>query len=119
MPLLGIDSLKHASPTQMTAKRFESLRDNLINVSLTPKKKGVTQVTLIIRDLKPSPHGQHYVVWLVSDDKAYLALGTAIPGKQAKVSGLAEFNDFGIFITLEDSQLPPIPTGQMVAMIVR
>jgi hypothetical protein len=119
VPLLGVASLKRASPTQMTAKRFESLRDNWINVSLTPRKKGVTQVTLIIRDLKPSPDGRRYVVWLVSDDKAYLALGTANPGKQAKVDGLAEFNDFGIFITLEESESPPIPTGKMVAMIVR
>ncbi len=119
VPLLGVSSMKHGKATQMSARLFDQLQGARLNASVTPRAKGVTQVNLVFRDLKEAPESGHYIVWIVSPDNAYSVLGKAAPGKQAKVEGFTELSDFGLFVTIEDSESPMLPTGKMVAMIVR
>jgi hypothetical protein len=119
IPILGITSLKRRTATLLRARLFDELEGSRISASVKPGRRGITQVSLTFRDLKPAADGKHYVVWAVSSDKAYSALGTAAPGKQSKLSSSSELGDFGVFITLEDSEAPLLPIGKMVAMFVR
>lgn len=119
VPLLNIASLKNGVATQLKSRLFDDLQGSRINTSVTPKKKGLTQVDFVFRDLKPPADGRHYIVWVVGPDNAYSVLGRAVAGKQTKLSSVAEFSDFGLLITIEDTDSPILPTGKMVAMIVR
>ena len=119
VPLLGIGTLKRGSTSQMKARLFDELQGSRINASLTPSTKGFTQVNFAFRDLKLTPGSRHYIVWAVGPDNAYSALGAADKAKQGKLNAVVEFSDFGLFITIEESDSPILPTGKMVAMIVR
>jgi hypothetical protein len=119
VPLLNIATIKSGVATQMKSRLFDDLQGSRINVSVTPKKKGLTQVDFVFRDLEPPAEGRHYVIWAVGPDKAYSVLGSVAAGKQSKVNSVAEFSDFGLFITIEDTDSPILPAGKMVAMIVR
>jgi len=119
VPLLGIASIKSGVATQLKSRLFDDLQGSRINASVTPKKKGLTQVDFVFRDLKPPADGRHYIVWVVGPDNAYSVLGRAVAGKQTKLSSVAEFSDFGLLITIEDTDSPILPTGKMVALIVR
>ncbi len=119
VPLLGISSLRRGRATQFKARLFDEAQGSRVNASVMTGKNNATQVTLTIRDLKPAPDGGVYVAWAVSPDKAYSVLGKMQAGKESKLVAATEFSDFGLFVTVEDSESTLIPTGKMVVMIVR
>jgi hypothetical protein len=118
VPLLGIASLRRGSATQMKARLFEEMGPGKLNVSITPRKKGSTQIKITSSDLKPAPENSYYIVWALSGTNTYALLGN-LTSAQGKVEASVSVEDFGLFITIEDSGAPATPTGKMVAMIVK
>ena len=122
-PMLGITSLRRGADTQMRISFSGELQGTRANVSIKARKKGgATQIKMRVFNMKEAPNGSRYVLWAVSPDNTYTRLGQAVkPGKrnEAKIEAETGLNDFGLFMTVENEDAPPSPTGALVAMVVR
>jgi hypothetical protein len=109
-PLLGIPSFRRGTDTEMKINFSGALTGSRANVYLEPRKDGPTTIKMRFHELKDAPGGQVYVVWAVSPDNKFQRLGQVVNTGQrneAQIQSETQFQDFGLFVTLEDEFTSP------------
>lgn len=122
VPLLGVNSLRRGSETQLKSQLAGDLSGTRTAVYVKPLKGGETQVKVRFNNLRQPENGARYVLWAVGPDKTYTRLGQVeTPDKRqaAKIDARTRLRDFGLFITAESDVAADAPSGPTVAMIVR
>lgn len=109
-PLLGIPGFRQGTDTEMKIKFTGALTGSRANVSIEPRKDGVTTIRMRFHEMKDAPAGQVYVVWAVSPDNKFQRLGQVVNTGQrneAQIQSETHFSDFGLFVTTEDESTAP------------
>ncbi len=73
------------------------------------REKGATKVKLTFEDMKRVPAGKRMIAWVRSPDGKFTKLGQAInTGRRddTTISSETALTDFGLFITVEDTDVP-------------
>jgi hypothetical protein len=117
-PLLGIPGFRRGTDTEMKIKFNGALTGSRANVFLEPRKDGPTTIKMRFHELKDAPAGQVYVVWAVSPDNKFQRLGQIVNTggrNEAQIQSETQFQDFGLFLTLENESSSP--TGTIVGTV--
>lgn len=114
-PLLGIPSL--TGDTEIRVKFSGELQGLKGKAYINPRKDGATQIKMRFDDMKLAPKGdKRFVLWTVSPDNKYVKVGQVIntgERQEAEIRGETALKDFGLFVTMEDSDVTE-PTGGLV-----
>lgn len=73
-------------------------------------------------ELKSVPVNTRLVVWAVSPENNYVRMGQVVNGglrNEAEIVGETSLRDFGLFVTIEDADTPPSPTGAAIVTFGR
>jgi hypothetical protein len=120
VPLLGIPAFQRGEDTQVKVKLAGEMTGARVNFRLLPRKDGPTVVVARFHELKEAPAGERYVLWAVSPDNKFVALGQIVntPNRnEAEIKSETSLSDFGLFVTVEkDSETP---SGPLLAVVVR
>ncbi|MBV9209461.1 MAG: anti-sigma factor [Acidobacteria bacterium] len=119
-PLLGIPGFRRGTDTEMKIRFNGALTGSRANVYLEPRKDGPTTIKMRFHELKDAPAGQVYVVWAVSPDNKFQRLGQIVntgERNEAQIQSETQFQDFGLFVTLESESMSP--TGTIVGTVER
>jgi hypothetical protein len=122
VPLLGVNSLRRGSETQLKSQLAGDLSGTRTAVYVKPLRGGETQVKVRFNNLRAPENGARYVLWAVGPDKSYTRLGQVDrPDKRqaAKIDARTLLRDFGLFITAESDVATEHPSGPVAAMVVR
>lgn len=79
------------------------------------RKGASTKVTMKFDDMNKVPKGKRFVLWASSPDGKYTKLGQVLnSGKkdEAEIKSETALNDFGLFMTVEDADVP-VPTSKI------
>jgi hypothetical protein len=106
VPMLNIPGFRRGTDTEMKIKFTGAMTGSRANVIITPRKDGPSEIKMRFHELKETPAGQVYVVWLVSPDNKYSKLGQIVnaPGRnEAEIRSETALTDFGLLVTTEDA----------------
>ena len=120
VPMLGIPSFRKGTDTHLRVK-FPTLGGSRANIFLEPRKDGPTQIKMRFHSLKRAPAGKRLVLWAVGPDNTYTRLGQVInTGRrnEAQIQTETALPDFGLFVTVEESNEPPHPSGPIYATVI-
>lgn len=83
-----------------------------------PKKGGATHVKMRFDDMNKVPKEKRFILWAVSPDGKYTKLGQVTnrgTREEAEIRSEVDLPDFGLFITVEDTDVPT-PTGKVYSV---
>ncbi len=112
VPIIKVSELK-SDKTELSLE-LEGLKGKAY---LKPNKDGATQIEMMFDDLKDVPKDKLFHLWMVSSEGKYTKIGKVVnTGKDSKaeVSGGTSLKDFGLFITVEESEVET-PKGKTYA----
>lgn len=121
-PLLGIDSFRRGTETQLNSHMTGDLVGTHTTVFVKPLKSGETQIRVRFNNLRMPENGARYVLWAVGPDKSYTRLGHVDrPDRKlaAKLDARTQLTDFGLLITAESDAATQNPSGPVAALVVR
>jgi uncharacterized protein (DUF2147 family) len=121
VPMLGIPNFRRGTDTHMKV-HFPELNDARANVFLEPRKDGPTEVKIRFHSLTRVPDNKRIVVWAVAPDGKYTKLGQVINTRdrnEAEIKGETALQDFGLLVTLEDTDDIVTPAGPVFATVIR
>lgn len=122
VPMLGIPSFRVDKHTKIKVHFSGELRGAHANAFIKPLPSGVTQLKMRFHELKTVPVNTRLVAWTVSPDNNYVRLGLIVNGglrNEAEVVGETAMRDFGLFVTVENADESPAPTGAIIGTITR
>jgi hypothetical protein len=121
VPMLGIPSFRRGTDTHMRVNFSGELTGSRANIFIEPRKDGPTTIKMRFHELKNAPANKRLVLWAVGSDNTYTRLGQVIntgTRNEAEIESEVALKDFGLFVTTEDVNEPPQPSGAVVATII-
>jgi hypothetical protein len=116
VPLLGVSGFEKGE-TEIRVNFSGELSGLKGKAYLDNSKQGVTKIKMRFDDMKMAPKQKRYVLWAVSPTAEYTKIGQVINtgGRQeSEIRGETALADFGLFVTLEDTDVLQ-PTGTVYA----
>lgn len=113
VPLLNVPSFDNKT-TEIRINFSGDLQGLKGKAYVDPRKDGATQIKMRFDDMKMAPKDKRFVLWAVSPENAYTKIGQVInTGKraEAEIRGETALKDFGLFVTVEDTDVTQ-PTGK-------
>jgi len=83
------------------------------------REKGATKVIMAMENMKRAPETKRFVLWTRSPDGQFTKLGQVInSGRRddTKIASETALGDFGLFVTIEDTDVT-IPTSQVYQVV--
>lgn len=115
-PLLGVAKMKGDS--EIRVKFTGELSGLKGKAYVNPREDGVAQIKMRFDDMKLAPKGdRRFVLWAVSPENKYIKLGQVIntgERQEAEIRSETKLKDFGLFVTMETSDVDQ-PTGVIVS----
>jgi hypothetical protein len=121
VPLLGIPGFRQGTDTKVKVN-FPSIGNSRANIFIEPRHDGATSIKLRFHSLKRAPADKRLVLWAVGPDNTFHRLGQVVnTGKrnEAQIQTETSLPDFGLFVTIEDANEPPQPSGPIYATIIK
>ena len=116
VPLLNIPAFG-ADEKTLTIKFPEY--DGLEAKITVDREKGATKVIMAMENMKRAPETKRFVLWTYGPDGKYTKLGQVInTGRRddTKVASETALQDFGLFVTVEDTDVT-VPTSQIYQVV--
>lgn len=117
VPLLGVAGFEKGE-TEIRINFSGDLQGLKGKAYLDNSKEGLTKIKMRFDDMKMAPKEKRYVLWAVSPENAYTKIGQVInAGKrqEAEIRGETALKDFGLFITVEDTDVVQ-PTSKIYSV---
>lgn len=114
VPLLNVQSFS-GKTTEIRIAFDGELQGLKGKAYVKPRKDGTTQIKMRFDDMKMAPKDKRFVLWASSPDGKYSKLGQVInTGKrqESEIRSETALKDFGLFVTLEDTDVIQ-PTGKI------
>ena len=93
--------------------------DGLEAVIKVDREKGTTKVIMSMENMKRAPETKRFVLWTYGPDGKYTKLGQVINNGRrddTKIASETGLTDFGLFVTIEDTDVT-IPTSQVYQVV--
>lgn len=122
VPMLGIPGFRQGTDTHMKINFSGNLTGVRANAFIKPRKDGATQITLRFHELKAAPPNTRLVLWAAGADNKFVRLGQVINTGQrneGKIATETALKDFGLFVTVEDKDDAPQPSGVIISDFVK
>ncbi|HKS29236.1 MAG TPA: hypothetical protein VJS44_15515 [Pyrinomonadaceae bacterium] len=118
--MLGVRDFKPDTETRLRIVFLETF-DTKGEAVITPRSIATTVKAVISlpRDTVP---GTRFVLWAVTPGQTYTRLGQAKAGSQGGeliIEAETPLRDFGLLVTTETVESPPLPAGPTVAIVVK
>ena len=116
VPLLNIPAFGE-DEKKLTLKFPEY--DGLEAVLKVDREKGTTKVMMSMENMKRAPETKRFVLWTVGPDGKYTKLGQVINNGRRDDTSIASetgLQDFGLFVTIEDTDVT-VPTSQVYQVV--
>lgn len=116
VPLLNVPSFGEAE--REIKLKFSGELDGLEAKAYIDREDGVTKVKMHFDDMKKVPANKRFTLWAASPDGKYTKLGQVVNSGQrdeARISTETAMTDFGLFITVEDSDVVT-PTSRIYSV---
>lgn len=120
VPMLGIPNFRRGTDTHLRVN-FPELNDARANIFLEPRKDGPTTIKLRFHSLTRVPTDKRIVLWGVAPDGTYTRLGQVVNTRnrnEAQIQTETALPDFGLLVTLEDTDSTPKPSGPVFATVI-
>ncbi len=120
VPMLGIPNFRRGTDTHLRVN-FPELNDARANIFLEPRKDGPTTIKLRFHSLTRVPADKRIVLWAVSPEGNYTRLGQVVNTRnrnEAQIQTETALKDFGLLVTLEDTDSTPKPAGPVFATVI-
>lgn len=121
VPMLGIPNFRRGTDTHVRIKFAGDLAGARANVFLEPRRDGPTQIKMRFHSLTRVPANKRIVLWAVSPENTYTRLGQVVNTRnrnEAQIQTETALKDFGLFLTLEDVDDAPTPSGPLGGTII-
>ncbi len=118
VPLLNVPSFKEKT-TEVRVNFSGELAGLKGKAYIDPGQKGTTQVKMRFDDMKLAPKDKRLVLWAASASGEYTKLGQVInTGKrqESEIRSETALSDFGLFVTLEDTDVAQ-PTSKTYSVL--
>lgn len=106
VPLLGVPRFR-SKETKITVELSEQFKGLRANTFIRRLKDGTYRVKMGFHEMKTVPN-KRIVLWAVSPDKQYIKIGQTVSSgirNEGEILGETALKDFGLFITLEDTDV--------------
>lgn len=93
--------------------------DGLEAVIKVDREKGTTKVIMSMENMKRAPETKRFVLWTYGPDGKYTKLGQVINNGRrddTKIASETGLKDFGLFVTIEDTDVS-VPTSQVYQVV--
>ncbi|MCU1290360.1 MAG: hypothetical protein JWN60_2589 [Acidobacteria bacterium] len=120
VPLLGVSTFEKGE-TEIRVNFSGELQGLKGKAYIDNSKQGVTKIKMRFDDMKLAPKQKRYVLWAVSPAKEYTKIGQIINAgnrQESEIRGETALADFGLFVTVEDTDVLQ-PTGTIYAPLGR
>ena len=120
VPLLGVPAFEKGTTT-VSVNFSGDLQGLKGKAYIDPRKDGSTRVKMRFDDMKMAPKDKRFVLWASAPDGTYTKLGQVIntgERQEAEVRSETALKDFGLFVTMEDSDVAT-PTGKVYSAFSR
>jgi hypothetical protein len=107
VPLLGVSGFDRGE-TEIRINFSGDLQGLKGKAYVNNKNAGLTKIKMRFDDMKMAPKGKRYVLWAVSPDRQYTKIGQVINAgrrQEAEIRGETALKDFGLFVTVEDTDV--------------
>lgn len=114
VPLLNIPSFDNKT-TEIRIAFAGDLQGLKGKAYIDPRKDGATQVKMRFDDMKMAPKDKRFVLWASSADGKYTKLGQVVntgERQESEIRSETAMKDFGLFVTMEDTDVTQ-PTGKV------
>jgi hypothetical protein len=121
VPMLGIPNFRRGTDTHMRVNFTGDLAGARANVFIEPRKDGATTIKMRFHSLTRVPADKRIVLWAVAPDNTYTRLGQVVNTRnrnEAQIQTETALKDFGLFVTMEDTDDVPSPHGPLGGTIV-
>jgi hypothetical protein len=118
VPLLNVPGFDQTKEKEIRINFGGDLQGLKGKAYLSPTKGGVTKVKMRFDEMKNAPKNARFILWASSADGTYTKLGQVInSGKreESEIRSETALKDFGLFITLEESDVEK-PTSKVYSV---
>lgn len=120
VPLLGVPSFEKGT-TNVSINFTGELQGLKGKAYIDPRKDGSTRVKMRFDDMKMAPKDKRFVLWASAPDGTYTKLGQVIntgERQEGEVRSETALKDFGLFVTMEDTDVAT-PTSKIYSVFGR
>mgnify|MGYP001230981975 CR=1 FL=1 len=118
VPLLGIPAFEDGT-TEIAIKFTGDLQGLKGKAYIDPRDDGSTRVKMRFDDMKMAPKNKRFILWASAPDGTYTKLGQVVntgERQEAEVRSETALKDFGLFVTMEDSDVTT-PTSKFYTVV--
>jgi hypothetical protein len=115
VPLLNVPSFKGDQEVRV---KFGGELQGVDGKAYINPKGGKAQIKMRFGDLKKAPANTRFVLWAKGADGTYTKLGQVVNtgrGDEGEIRGETAMRDFGLFLTVEDADVPS-PRGRIYSV---
>lgn len=115
VPLLNVPSFKGDQEVRV---KFSGQLQGVDGKAYINPRGGKTQIKMRFGDLKKAPANSRFVLWAKGPDGSYTKLGQVVNtgrGEEGEIRGETALRDFGLFLTVEDADVPS-PTSRVYSV---
>jgi hypothetical protein len=117
VPLLGVPAFEKGT-TEISINFSGDLTGLKGKAYIDPRDDGSTQVKMRFDDMKMAPKNKRFVLWASAPDGTYTKLGQVIntgERQEAEVRSETALKDFGLFVTMEETDVMT-PTSKIYSV---
>ena len=117
VPLLGVPAFEKGTTT-VSINFNGDLAGLKGKAYIDPRKDGSTRVKMRFDDMKMAPKDKRFVLWASAADGTYTKLGQVIntgERQEAEVRSETAMKDFGLFVTMEETDVAT-PTSKIYSV---